>query len=117
MIVTEKIADRFLAALAGQADNFGGRGPDRRRDADGSRRQRFGAQEHPAGIDSAIAKQGGAVLIGGTPYGDGPLAEGYFVAPTVVELSKPADIWSEELFGPVLAVRRPPMPTRRSRCQ
>ena len=48
----------------------------------------------------------GAVLAGGTPYGDGPLAEGYFVAPTVVELSKPADIWSEELFGPVLAVRR-----------
>lgn len=34
------------------------------------------------------------------------LAQGYFVAPTIVELDGPADIWTEELFGPVLAVRR-----------
>ena len=41
------------------------------------------------------------------PTATGPLAEGYFVAPTVVELTaRRADIWTEELFGPVLAVRR-----------
>jgi len=47
------------------------------------------------------------VLAGGKPYTDGPLAAGYFVAPTVVELSeRTADIWTDELFGPVLAVKR-----------
>ena len=71
----------------------------------GPRRQRFGAQEHP-GRYRFGDKAGAAPCSPAVPYGDGPLAEGYFVAPTVVELSKPADIWSEELFGPVLAVRR-----------
>jgi alpha-ketoglutaric semialdehyde dehydrogenase len=38
---------------------------------------------------------------------DAPLADGYFIAPTVLELgAQPADVWTEELFGPVLAVQR-----------
>ncbi len=57
-------------------------------------------------VIGAATAQGAAVLTGGGPYRDGPLAEGYFIAPTVVELTQPADIWAEELFGPVLAVRR-----------
>jgi NAD-dependent aldehyde dehydrogenases len=29
------------------------------------------------------------------------LSDGYFIAPTIVELdSQPADVWTEELFGP-----------------
>lgn len=36
-----------------------------------------------------------------------PLAAGYFIAPTIMELGMGAvDLWTEELFGPVLAVRR-----------
>jgi aldehyde dehydrogenase (NAD+) len=58
-----------------------------------------------AGIDTASA-QGVTVLTGGGAYSDGPLSRGYFVAPTVLELDGPAEVWSEELFGPVLAVRR-----------
>ncbi|BBY57252.1 hypothetical protein MSAR_03880 [Mycolicibacterium sarraceniae] len=46
------------------------------------------------------------VLTGGQPYFKGLLAQGFFVAPTIMELTGPADIWSEELFGPVLAVKR-----------
>jgi aldehyde dehydrogenase (NAD+) len=47
------------------------------------------------------------VLAGGQPYTEGPLADGFFVAPTVLELDgSPAKVWSEELFGPVLAIRR-----------
>jgi aldehyde dehydrogenase (NAD+) len=47
------------------------------------------------------------VLTGGTPYSEGPLAEGYFIPPTVVELNgQAADVWTDELFGPVLAVKR-----------
>ena len=58
-----------------------------------------------AGVDT-VTSQGAAVLTGGGGYSDGPLSRGYFVAPTIVELDRPADIWAEELFGPVLAVRR-----------
>jgi aldehyde dehydrogenase (NAD+) len=51
------------------------------------------------------AVAGGArVLAGAEPYSEGPLAEGYFFPPTVLE-AQPADrIWREEVFGPVLAV-------------
>ncbi len=59
------------------------------------------------GIATA-ATQGATVLAGGAPYSDDDArAGGYFIAPTVVELRDGhADIWTEELFGPVLAVRR-----------
>jgi len=41
-------------------------------------------------------------------YREGPLAEGYFVPPSVFELhdEDPGELWSEELFGPVVGVRR-----------
>lgn len=58
-----------------------------------------------AGIDSA-RQQGATVLTGGGAYRDGLRAEGHFVAPTVLALAEPADVWNTELFGPVLAVRR-----------
>ncbi|MGB7506954.1 MAG: aldehyde dehydrogenase family protein, partial [Mycobacterium sp.] len=59
-----------------------------------------------SGIDTAT-RQGATVLAGGAAYSDGPLADGYFVAPTVVDVgSAPVDLWTDELFGPVLAVRR-----------
>jgi len=45
--------------------------------------------------------QGGTLLAGGRPYTDAQLSDGYFIAPTIVELdSQPADVWTEELFGP-----------------
>lgn len=42
------------------------------------------------------------------PYTSGPLAEGYFVPPSVFELDddEPGELWTEELFGPVVGVRR-----------
>lgn len=59
-----------------------------------------------SGINTAT-RQGATVLAGGVPYPDGPLADGYFVAPTVVDVgSAPVELWTDELFGPVLAVRR-----------
>lgn len=59
-----------------------------------------------SGINTA-SRQGATVLAGGVPYSDGPLADGYFVAPTVVDVgSASVDLWTDELFGPVLAVRR-----------
>lgn len=42
------------------------------------------------------------------PYRGGPLAEGYFVPPSVFELADdaPGPLWTDELFGPVVGVRR-----------
>jgi alpha-ketoglutaric semialdehyde dehydrogenase len=58
------------------------------------------------GVAAAVA-QGARPLTGGTQRLDGDLAEGWFAAPTVLELpSTDIDIWREELFGPVLGVVR-----------
>ncbi len=59
------------------------------------------------GIDGALA-QGASLLTGGLPYVDQERSTGYFVAPTILELpaAARADVWQEELFGPVLSVRR-----------
>jgi aldehyde dehydrogenase (NAD+) len=63
-------------------------------------------QSISAGIETATA-QGATLLAGGRTYTEAQLSGGYFIAPTIVELdSQPADVWTEELFGPVLAVRR-----------
>ncbi|MGK3954339.1 aldehyde dehydrogenase family protein [Microbacterium sp. I2] len=41
-------------------------------------------------------------------YREGPLADGYFIPPSIFELSHddPGELWREELFGPVVGVRR-----------
>ncbi|MBR7743883.1 L-glutamate gamma-semialdehyde dehydrogenase [Phycicoccus sp. BSK3Z-2] len=57
--------------------------------------------KHKDAIDRAHATSGIDVVAGGT-YDD---SEGYFVRPTVVEVSDPADqMFSTEYFGPILAV-------------
>src|SRR5262249_53470471 len=53
------------------------------------------------GLDQPSAR----VLIGGLPPSDGPLAEGYFVTPTVfADVRNDWRIAREEIFGPVLCV-------------
>ncbi|NKX49390.1 aldehyde dehydrogenase family protein, partial [Arthrobacter deserti] len=61
---------------------------------------------------AASVQQGANVVAGGGDtgdggYGGGMLAEGAFVAPTVLEVSGGTNpCWREEFFGPVLTVRR-----------
>lgn len=105
LVLTEGIADRFVAALTARTDALKVGDPTAD-DTEMGPVVSDSAQECIVdGIDTATA-QGATVVAGGGRYSDGPLAVGYFVAPTVVELAGPADIWTEELFGPVLAVRR-----------
>jgi alpha-ketoglutaric semialdehyde dehydrogenase len=53
--------------------------------------------------------EGAQVLVGGAPYADGTLAEGWFVPPTVLALpDRRPEVWREEVFGPVLSVLRAP---------
>lgn len=105
LVLTEGIADRFLEALIARADAL--RVGDPTDDATEMGPVVSGTAQAAitAGIRTAVT-QGCEVLAGGGTYSDGPLAEGFFIAPTVLELTGDADVWNEELFGPVLAVRR-----------
>ena len=105
LILTEGIADRFLDAIVQRADALTVGDPTDERTQMGPIVSSSARESISAGIETAKS-QGVAVLAGGGAYSDGPLSEGFFMAPTVVELNGPADVWAEELFGPVLAVRR-----------
>lgn len=106
LIVTEGIAEKFLATLAEHAAALTVGDPTDDATQMGPVINGTAHQSISAGIQAA-ARQGATVLTGGRPYADGPLAEGYFIAPTIIELDDaPADVWTDELFGPVLAVKR-----------
>ncbi|MYT74203.1 aldehyde dehydrogenase family protein [Streptomyces sp. SID8367] len=65
-------------------------------------RQRDGVAEH---IERAV-KQGATILAGGDAPADEALAHGCYLNPTVLgDITDAVDIWREEVFGPVLAVR------------
>jgi aldehyde dehydrogenase (NAD+) len=106
LIVTEGIAEKFLATLAEHAAALTVGDPTDDATQMGPVINGTAHQSISAGVQAA-ARQGATVLTGGRPYADGPLAEGYFIAPTIIELEgAPADVWTDELFGPVLAVKR-----------
>ncbi len=105
LVLTDGIADRFLETLAKRADALAVGDPTAEATEMGPVVSESAQQSIIAGIETATA-QGVSVLVGGGAYSDGPLSEGHFIAPTIVELNGPADIWETELFGPVLAVRR-----------
>jgi alpha-ketoglutaric semialdehyde dehydrogenase len=56
-------------------------------------------------VRSGPTRPGVRVLCGGTTYTD-TRAEGAYLAPTVIALDGDDPLWRDELFGPVLAVRR-----------
>lgn len=105
LVLTDGIAREFLDALSKRAVDLTVGDPTDDGTEMGPVISETAQTDIVAGIDTAKA-QGATVLAGGGAYSDGPLAEGHFVAPTIVELSGPADVWTTELFGPVVAVRR-----------
>jgi alpha-ketoglutaric semialdehyde dehydrogenase len=106
LIITNGIADRFLEALTERARALVVGDPTEDNTQMGPVVNESALKSIQAGVEGAAA-QGATILTGGEPYAAGPLTEGYFVAPTIVELDgTTADVWTDELFGPVLAVRR-----------
>ncbi len=105
LIVTERIAGEFLEKLSERARALAVGDPTDDATQMGPVITGTAQRNIYGGIGTAMS-QDAEVLAGGEPYFKGPLAEGFFVAPTIVEVSSPADIWSQELFGPVLAARR-----------
>lgn len=106
LIVTDDVAEDFLAALAKRAraiivgdplDPATEMGPVINAAA------RAGIRD---GIDRAV-EQGAALLVGETNASGYDQNAGYFLPPTILELpSNDVDLWRDELFGPALAVRR-----------
>jgi aldehyde dehydrogenase (NAD+) len=106
LIVTDGIADRFLDALAERTRALVVGNPVQAATHMGPVVSDSARKTITTGIDTART-QGATILAGGAPYTDDARARGYFIAPTVAELGdQPADVWTDELFGPVLAVRR-----------
>jgi aldehyde dehydrogenase (NAD+) len=63
--------------------------------------------ERVAGFVSGAQESGARVVTGAHGYDAPPLSEGNFLAPTVLD-DVPTDsgVWTDEVFGPVLSVRR-----------
>ena len=54
-----------------------------------------------------IQEAGGKILLGGQVLNEGPLANGYFVAPTVVvDVPLTCRLWQHEMFLPIVMVHR-----------
>jgi len=106
LVLTDGIADTFLSRLKNRADALVVGDPTADDTQMGPVVSELAFAAISAGIGRASA-QGAVTIAGGHGYADGPLAGGYFIAPTIMELgTEAADLWTEELFGPVLAVRR-----------
>ncbi len=106
LIITDGIAEAFLDSLTERARALAIGNPTDEATQMGPVISETALTSIQAGIEAASA-QGATMVTGGEPYTEGPLAEGYFVTPTVLEIDgRPADVWTDELFGPVLVVRR-----------
>lgn len=106
VIVHEAVADEFLRRLAIRTERMVvGDAQDERVEVgpvvDAGARDRVAAA-------LVRARSSAKVVVAPEPYSDGDLAEGYFIPPSIFELDEedPGELWTEELFGPVVGVRR-----------
>jgi aldehyde dehydrogenase (NAD+) len=105
LIVADPVADEFIGLLTERAAALRVGDP---LDADTDMGPVVSLQARndiQHGVDDGAARAGVCVLSGGRPYDDDRMS-GAFLPPTVIELAGPDPLWHEEVFGPVLAVRR-----------
>ncbi|MFT4469362.1 aldehyde dehydrogenase family protein [Arthrobacter sulfonylureivorans] len=107
LVLAESIADEFLARLKERVESLVVGDPTDPAVQMGPVVNDSARKSILEGLSTARA-QGASVVAGGEPYDNGDLATGYFAPPTILELpaGRELDIWREELFGPVLSVRR-----------
>ncbi|MDF3311907.1 aldehyde dehydrogenase family protein [Rhodococcus sp. T2V] len=110
LIVEDRVADDLLSQLGARADSLRVGNPLADEVQMGPVIDRAAQGAIRAGIECAV-NQGARPI---TTVNDSPTessSQGYFVAPTILELpSGEIDLWRDELFGPVLAVRRASSP-------
>ncbi|GAB3004280.1 aldehyde dehydrogenase family protein [Amycolatopsis acidiphila] len=105
VIVTDAIADEFLELLTERVAALTVGDPVDAAVEMGPLVSREARDGVLAAVTEATHRPGVRVLTGGTTY-TGARAEGAFLAPTVIELAGDDELWRDELFGPVLTVRR-----------
>jgi aldehyde dehydrogenase (NAD+) len=92
--VTQRLAEMFGAVSLGPALDDPDLGP-----------LISGPQRDRVTSYVSAADRGGRIVYGGTPLNGGKLGHGYFFQPTLVdEVAPDSPMFSEEVFGPVLAV-------------
>ncbi|MGY4739163.1 aldehyde dehydrogenase family protein [Streptomyces sp. ATMOS53] len=105
LVVQEPVADEFLALLTERASALRVGDPLAEGTDMGPVVSLQAREKIQRAVDAGLARPGVDLLTGGRPYDDDRMA-GAYVQPTVVELAGEDPLWREELFGPVLSVRR-----------
>ncbi|MFC5993142.1 aldehyde dehydrogenase family protein [Pseudonocardia hispaniensis] len=106
VIVTDRVAEEFLALLVERVTALRVGDPLDARVQMGPLITASARDDVRAAVEAGLVRPGVTLLAGGEPYRDASRAAGAFLPPTVVELAGDDPLWREELFGPVLAVRR-----------
>ena len=115
LIVTDRIADEFLDRLAQRTTSLVVGDPLNPETQMGPVISARAGGDIQRAIDDGLTRDNVRLLAGGRRYADPERAAGAYLAPTVVEISGNSDrngdgvsdaLWREELFGPVLTVRR-----------
>lgn len=106
LIVEAPVADEFVAEVARRAGELAVGDPLAEGTQMGPLVSEDALRTVLAGVGAAL-EEGACLRAGGPTRLDGDLADGYFAAPTILELpSTELDLWREELFGPVLGAVR-----------
>lgn len=105
LVVAEPVADEFLALLTKRASALLVGDPLEEGTEMGPVVSLQARDEIQSSVNAGIERPGVELLAGGRPYDDDRMT-GAFLQPTVVELAGDDPLWRQELFGPVLSVRR-----------
>lgn len=107
LIVTDDVADEFLALLKPRAESLRIGNPLDAHVEMGPVVNGAARRYIQEGIESAV-RDGAELVAGGRPYTEADLVAGFFLPPTILALPRTGSIcvWTDELFGPVLSVRR-----------
>lgn len=106
LIVTDKVADELLGMLVERAERLRVGDPLDPSTEMGPVITDAARDEIQTEVGKRVEQNNIRLLTGGEPYRDELRRRGAFLPPTILELTGEDSLWREELFGPVLAVRR-----------
>jgi alpha-ketoglutaric semialdehyde dehydrogenase len=105
VIVDSEVADEVLGALVARIEGLRV-GPGSSEDTDVCPLVSVGHRDSVLGFIERAREQGATVLTGGEAPADEALSDGCYVLPTVLaDVATDSEIWQDEVFGPVIAVR------------
>jgi 1-pyrroline-5-carboxylate dehydrogenase len=105
--VHEAVADELIARLVAETERVRVGDPTRRENWMGPVINARAWQNY-ARFSQELRAGGGRILAGGRHLSEGPLANGYFCAPTLAEVPLPHALWQTEMFLPIAMIARVP---------